>query len=471
VEYAGVDEPAPADPDAQRRQAEANFQVAMSALRKHPEVVDAISDRLLDLAARVPEDVPTFNLGGRGADVFSDERLFDFEAYPAEMYRKPGEQAPNRAALGAWGSWVNTIAKRDYGRPLFAAASADLAESTNLAGFGKGWGGAEGWGWYNRSSNARGALLPTEITEFTNAGMITGMASVNLADDPFGAFDGFWGAISTYGSFVYLNYGPLRLFSQLAQDCDLKVGKVLWVAGHSGPETADDSRTHFGIFETQVTQLFPDGHVIDLHPWEYNEVPVVLGAALRQKAPIVALHLTRPPIEIPDREQLGMPSHFAAARGAYVLHEVPAGTTSMGTVFVQGTASTANLVKVLPELDRAGIHVKVVAAISPQLFRLQPSAYREAVITPADRLGAMAVTNRNWRSMREWTDGPALEEYSLSSDRDDRWRTGGTLDEVLDEAGLMPSQILEGIERFARDRERRHQVLERAVEATAGGRP
>ena len=75
----------------------------------------------------------------------------------------------------------------------------------------------------------------------------------------------------------------MRLFSQLAQDCELKVGKVLWVAGHSGPETAEDSRTHFGIFETDVTQLFPDGHVIDLHPWEYNEVPVVLGRGARRR--------------------------------------------------------------------------------------------------------------------------------------------------------------------------------------------
>jgi len=33
--------------------------------------------------------------------------------------------------------------------------------------------------------------------------------------------------------------------------------KVIWVAGHSGPETADDSRTHFGIFATGVTKLFP----------------------------------------------------------------------------------------------------------------------------------------------------------------------------------------------------------------------
>ena len=47
----------------------------------------------------------------------------------------------------------------------------------------------------------------------------------------------------------------MRLFSQLAQDCELKVGKVIWIAGHSGPETAEDSRTHFGIFAPGVTQL------------------------------------------------------------------------------------------------------------------------------------------------------------------------------------------------------------------------
>ena len=148
---------------------------------------------------------------------------------------------------------------------------------------------------------------------------MVGLATVNMADDPFTSFNGFWGACSTYGSFSYLKYGEMRLFSQLAQDCELKIGKVLWVAGHSGPETAEDSRTHFGIYEPGVTQLFPEGKVIDLHPWEYNEVPVVLGAALATDVPIIALHLTRPTIELPDREALGMPSHFEAARGAYVL--------------------------------------------------------------------------------------------------------------------------------------------------------
>ena len=82
------------------------------------------------------------------------------------------------------------------------------------------------------------------------------------------------------------------------------MGKTIWVAGHSGPETAEDFRTHFGIFAPGVTQLFPEGHIINLHPWEYNEVPVMLGAALKTDVPILALHLTRPPVEIPDREKL-----------------------------------------------------------------------------------------------------------------------------------------------------------------------
>ena len=42
---------------------------------------------------------------------------------------------------------------------------------------------------------------------------------------------------------------------------------------------------------------------------------------------------------------------------------------------------------------------------------------------------------------------------------------GGTLDEVIEEAHLAPEQILEGIERFARDREARLSRLRQAVEA------
>jgi transketolase len=240
------------------------------------------------------------------------------------------------------------------------------------------------------------------------------------------------------------------------------------VVGHSGPETAEDSRTHFGVFAPGVTQLFPDGHVIDLHPWEYNEVPVVLGAALRASAPIIALHLTRPAIEVPDRVALGIPSHFEASRGAYVMRDFKTDRPRHGTVFIRGTGPTANLVSVLPELERSGLNVKIVAAISPQLFALQDQAYRETTISDADRWDAMAITNGAFKLMRDWVEGPIAREYSLSPDWDSRWRTGGSLDEVMDEAHLSASYVLAGIERFVREREQRRAQLSVVMESIQG---
>jgi transketolase len=465
VVYRGVDEPAPADPSERLAQAKANLEIAFSILDTRSEVVLTISNAIAAAADAVPDRIPTFHLGGAGKAIFSDETIYDFERYPESLYKKPGDKQPNRVALGSWGAWVNTWAKTKYGRPLFIACSADLAESTNIAGFAKDFEGAKGWGWYERDKNPRGALLPQQITEFTNAGLMVGLASVNLASDPFREFDGFWGACSTYGSFSYLKYGAMRLFSQLAQDCELKLGKVLWVAGHSGPETAEDSRTHFGVFETAVTQLFPEGHVIDLHPWEHNEVPVVLGAALRQKAPIVALHLTRPAVTIPDRAALGIDSHFAAARGAYLIRDFKPASARQGTVFVQGTMTTAHLVSLLPRIEEAGLNVKIVAVISPQLFALQDAAYRERIAGTRDRWDAMCITNRARRTMSVFIANPVVHEYSLGSDWDDRWRTGGTVDEVVDEAHLGPTHILQGIERFVRERKDRIAKLEAAVAA------
>jgi len=135
--YDGVDEPAPTDPTEREAQARANFQTALSVLRTRPELTDWLTDRLNEVAATVPVHVDGFNLTDRGA-VFKDERFFDARSYPAEIWKKPGDKQPNRAAYGAWGSYVNALAKQEYGRPLFLGASADLAESTNLAGFGQG---------------------------------------------------------------------------------------------------------------------------------------------------------------------------------------------------------------------------------------------------------------------------------------------------------------------------------------------
>ena len=48
-----------------------------------------------------------------------------------------------------------------------------------------------------------------------------------------------------------------------------------------------------------------------------------------------------------------------------------------------------------------------------------------------------------------------VEAYSLGADWDDRWRTGGSVDEVIEEAHLDKAHILDAIERFVRERELR----------------
>jgi transketolase len=430
-------------------------------------LVDYLAETLVAIGDSVPTHLPSFSLGKHGIP-FEDERLYDYRSYPADMYVAPGTSIANRAALAKWGAWVNAFGAKYYDRPLFLAASADLAESTNISGFAKTYGDFPGYGWYERNKNLQGVLLPQGITEFTNAGIFSAMATVNFSDDPEAHFDGFWGACSTYGSFSYLKYGMFRLLSQLAQDCQWKVGKVIWVAGHSGPETADDSRTHFGIFEPGVTQLFPEGQIINLHPWEYNEVPVLLGEALRQGTPIVALHLTRPPIVIPDRQGLGMPSHFEAARGAYIVRDYRPGQPQQGVFYVQGTSAMTSIIKILPELERRNLNVKIVYVASPELFALQPTSYREAVVTPGDRANSTVITTQARGLMRTWLFNKIAEEYALSSDWDNRWRTGGNVDEVIEEAHLSPEWVLKGIERFAADRDPRLLRLQSEIDAASG---
>ena len=51
--------------------------------------------------------------------------------------------------------------------------------------------------------------------------------------------------------------------------------------------------------------------------------------------------------------------------------------------------------------------------------------------------------------------GPMTDAYSLTSDWDDQWLTGGTEADVIAEAHLDPESIFAGIQRFAAEREQR----------------
>ncbi|MFH1852404.1 MAG: transketolase [Candidatus Neomarinimicrobiota bacterium] len=457
-----MDQPAAKDFASNKQQMAELLEAVMSLFETREGLLDYLAERLLNLGDSVPETLPGDQI--YAANPLDDPELYDYKNYPVELYKKPGDKEPNRAGFGNFGSWVNTWSLKKYGRPLFLVNSADLAGSTNIASFAKGWDGAPDPGMYSRDDNPKGTLMPQGITEFANAGINVGVSSVNFNADAYnGKFNGYLTACSTYGSFSYLKYGAFRLFSQVAQDTQFKVGKTIWVAGHSGPETAEDSRTHFGIFAPGVTQLFPRGQILNLHPYEYNEVPVMLGAALKTNVPIIALHLTRPGVTIPDRAALGMAPHWDAAKGAYIIKDYDAGRPKAGVVFVRGTKVIDELVAILPKIKAEGPNVKIVAALSYGLFELQDDKYKQSIVADKEWADAMIITNTAIDLMGNWTKAPVVKEYSVSADWDNRWRSGGTLEDVIDEAHLSAKWQWEAIVRFAKERSVRMKKLQAAL--------
>jgi hypothetical protein len=109
--------------------------------------------------------------------------------------------------------------------------------------------------------------------------------------------------------------------------------------------------------------------------------------------------------------------------------------------------------------------VRIAAVISPELFAYQPPDYRNHIYFDASRYDSMVVSTMTKRVPPLPDLGPLTEEYSLYADHDDRWRTGGTEDDVIAEAGLDAESIFQGIVRFASERENR---LERQRQALAG---
>ena len=460
VEFVKFGEAEASNREGQEDQAKSYFDAIFSVLNSNQELVDYLAETLIDLGESVPEKLENCRITLNNPS--DDSELFNINSLPDSLFVDPGTKAPNRVGLSKYASYINSRSIEVYGRPLVIAMSADLADSTNISGFAKGFDGAKDLGLYDYKTNEESPLIPQGITEFTNSGMLAGLATVNFDENPYEKFNGFYGAMSTYGSFSYLKYGPIRLFSQLAQDSDLKVGKLIWVAGHSGPETAEDSRTHFGIFAPGVTQLFPDGHIINLHPWEHNEVAPALAAALSTTVPVVALHLTRPPVEIPDRKKLGMASHLDASKGAYIIKDYNHNKEKLGVIIVRGTSSTNSIVSLLEQLKKDGPNVKIVSAVSWELFSSQPLKYQQNIISDREWADSMIITNGALRLMHKWISNKIVEKYSMSPDFDNQWRTGGSVDEIVAESKLDSKSILAGIRKFANDRSKRLELIEKS---------
>ena len=64
----------------------------------------------------------------------------------------------------------------------------------------------------------------------------------------------------------------------------------------------------------------------------------------------------------------------------------------------------------------------------------------------------MVITNGALRLMNNWISNPMVKKYSMSPDFDNRWRTGGSLDQIIEESQLDTGSILSRIKKFAKER-------------------
>ena len=75
----------------------------------------------------------------------------------------------------------------------------------------------------------------------------------------------------------------------------------------------------------------------------------------------------------------------------------------------------------------------------------------------------MVVTNSGLRLMHKWIGGKIVEEYSMSPDHDNRWRTGGSVDEIVAESKIDSISVLKGIKKFVSERELRLSEINKTI--------
>jgi transketolase len=463
VTFEGIRAGAVSDDRERLLQLKTNIDIAMSVLEKNG-LGDWLAERLVEIGDQVNDSLPL--RVDPNSDPFLDDRLLvanlptEATTVTAEnpvtgekkdvgiaLFEQPGAIKGTRRAISEIIKWANYVTEN-----RFVIVAADLAESINVDH-------GSLWGHYDPIDNIAGTRLKAPIQEAGNASTAVGFTSQSLSIDP-DKHNGVWSISGTYGAFTPLMYLPLRVWSQQNQDSPFRLGVAHVLAGHSGPETAADARTHFGIFAPQVWKLFPKGQVIVLSFWDYNDVAPGYFAAAEiaardPKVGVIVLEVARPDFAVADRSTFADSDPCAAAKGFYLIKDYDPNKPKDGVVVSQGSSSTVNLVSVLEKLEEAGVNVKVVAAISEELFDRQPKSYRDTVLTDADKFDLMVVTTGTRRVWPVTGVGPLTDEYSLTSDWDNQWLSGGTEDDVIKEAHLDKDSIFDAVQRFAADHQER----------------
>ena len=97
------------------------------------------------------------------------------------------------------------------------------------------------------------------------------------------------------------------------------------------------------------------------------------------------------------------------------------------------------------------------------LFKAQNQEYQKSIISSAEWNDCMIITNTSLKGMQSWIKNRIVSKYSISPDFDDRWRTGGSVDQIIAESRLDSLSILNAIKRFSDERDKRLELIKKDI--------
>ena len=355
-------------------------------------------------------------LGGRP---LRDYRSFERpDPLPTELVFAEGSSVATRKATEAWFAWAMKQSA------FFFVGAGDLMKSILT-------GKAEQVYGVVSPSNPLGRGFRFGIAEQNMAMMSTAMAQDTLPGGfrPMTAF-------ASYGVFTSMMANAVRM-TLINSDLN-PAAKAFFVvlAAHDGPETGEDGPTHHGLFWMSLFTAYPGIKVYK--PLDANEAVEMLFHAAKKGEPVV-FSAVRPGTPVLPRGN-GAPPARAACDGAYVYKAFRDNDKPKKVLVVSGGQVMANVLEILPELERKH-DVKIVAVTSPELFeelRREDPEKADAVLSDGERQYVVALHN-GWPGFLYPFLLPAdypersmgMDQFSRSGKPDEIYRAAG-----FDAAGL-----------------------------------
>jgi transketolase len=285
-------------------------------------------------------------------DLFLSGDLPEMDFSTIEQKVNPASRDASAVVLGHLAGKVENL----------IVASADLANSDKTDGFLKK-------SKYFMPGDFSGNFLHAGVAEFTMAAMANGMALHG-------------GVIPVVGTFfIFSDYQKPAI--RLSALMELPV-IYLWT--HDAFRVGEDGPTHQPIEQEAQLRLLEklrnhSGHrsLLALRPADAHETTVAWSMALKTKNRPVALVFSRQGItDLPAASGNRYAEACHAEKGAYVVHTAE----NPDVLLVANGSEVTTLVEAAGMLERDGLKVKVVSAISEGLFRDQSQAYQDSVMNP-----------------------------------------------------------------------------------------